>query len=68
MGGRASPRRAALPTRKPRCRGAWSTWCGQRSPSVRDKDSREVGKDLPSIDQAATLSEAEQALDRFAQK
>jgi transposase-like protein len=35
---------------------------------VNDKDSREVVKDLKAIYQAATTTEAEQALDRFAQK
>jgi transposase-like protein len=35
---------------------------------VSDQDSREVVKDLQAIDQAATVSEAEQAWDRFAQK
>jgi putative transposase len=35
---------------------------------VNDKDSREVIADLKMIYQAATVSEAEQALDRFAQK
>lgn len=35
---------------------------------VSDKDSKEVVKDLKAIYQAATVSEAEQALDRFAQK
>jgi len=35
---------------------------------VSDKDSREVVKDLKAIYQAATATEAEQALDRFAQR
>ena len=35
---------------------------------VSDKDSKEVIKDLKTIYQAATVSEAEQALDRFAEK
>jgi putative transposase len=35
---------------------------------VTDKDSREVAADLKAIYQAATVTEAEQALDRFAQK
>jgi putative transposase len=35
---------------------------------VNDKDSREVIKDLKTIYQAATVSEAEQALERFAAK
>jgi len=35
---------------------------------VSDKDSREVVKDLKAVYQAATATEAEQALDRFAQK
>ena len=33
-----------------------------------DKDSREVAADLKTIDQAATVLEAEQALEAFAQK
>jgi transposase-like protein len=35
---------------------------------VQDKDSREVAADLKAIYQAATVTEAEQAVDRFAQK
>jgi len=35
---------------------------------VTDKDSREVAADLKAIYQAATLTEAEQALEKFAQK
>jgi putative transposase len=35
---------------------------------VTDKDSREVVKDLKSIYQSATVTEAEQALERFAEK
>jgi transposase-like protein len=35
---------------------------------VSDKDSKEVIKDLKTIYQAATVAEAEQALDRFAEK
>lgn len=35
---------------------------------VSDKDSKEVVKDLKAIYQAATVAEAEQALDRFADK
>jgi transposase-like protein len=35
---------------------------------VSDKDSKEVVKDLKAIYQAATVSEAERALDRFAEK